>query len=66
MKTIRETQFEEDNPFNARAMMENNWGQTFNERRTRRDRRRTWHESPLRWRGKCNRKEQYENEPADR
>ena len=67
MKTIREIQFErEDDPFNATGMMENNWGQISDERRPRWERRRTWRERPLRWQGKCNREEQYENEHADR
>jgi hypothetical protein len=68
MKTIRQAwvgELDED-PFNARAMMENNWGQISDERKARWERRHAWRERPLRWPGKCNRKEQYENEHADR
>jgi len=67
VKTIRRWFEGADNdPFNATGMMENNWGQISDERKARWERRHTWRERPLRWRGKCNRKEQYENEHADR
>jgi hypothetical protein len=67
MKMITEAQFErEDDPFNATGMMENNWGQISDERKARWERRHAWRERPLRWRGKRTRKEQYENEHANR
>jgi hypothetical protein len=67
MKTIRRRWLEEvdNDPFNSTGMMENNWGQISDERKARWERRHTWRERPLRWRGECNRKEQYENEHAD-
>ena len=65
MKTFSETRFETD-PFNARAMMENNWGQISDERKARWERRRAWREGDLPWRRECSRKERYENERADR
>jgi len=68
MKTMRCARFEEagNDPFNATGMLENNWGQIFDERKARWERRHMWRERPLGWRDKRSRKEQYQTERADR
>ena len=68
MKAIRHRWLEDadNDPFNTAGMAQNNWGQVSDEGKARWERRRGWRERTLRWRGKCNRKEQYEDEYADR
>jgi hypothetical protein len=61
------SQFErEDDPFNATGMMENNWGQISDERKAVGNAAIRWRERPRGGGTERTRKEQYENEHANR